>query len=40
MIVDKDAFFDMDCSLSSKVKLGNGEYVEVEGKDGIRVAIK
>lgn len=40
MTGDKDAFIDMDSSFRSKVKLGNKEYVEVEGKDSIGVATK
>ena len=40
MTGDKDAFLGMDSSFSSKVKLGNGEYVEVKGKGSIGVATK
>ena len=40
MMRDKDAFIDMDSSFGSKVKLGNGEFVEVEGKGSIGVATK
>ena len=35
-----DAFIDMNSSFCLKVKLGNGEYVEVEGKGSIGVATK
>jgi len=40
MMGDKDAFIDMNSSFCLKVKLGNGEYVEVEGKGSIGVATK
>jgi transposase InsO family protein len=40
MTGDKDAFIDIVPSFGSKVKLGNGEYVEVEGKGSIGVATK
>lgn len=40
MTGDKEAFIDIDPSFGSKVKLGNGEFVEVEGKGSIRVATK
>ena len=30
MTGDDDAFMDMDSSFNSKVKLGNGDYVEVK----------
>lgn len=40
MTGDKDAFISMNPSFSSKVKLRNGEYVEVEGKGIIRVSTK
>ena len=40
MTGDKNAFIDVDPSFGSKVKLGNGEYVEVEGKGSIGVATK
>jgi hypothetical protein len=32
MTGDKDAFIDIVPSFGSKVKLGNGEYVEVESR--------
>jgi predicted amidophosphoribosyltransferase len=38
MTGDKDAFIDIVPTFGSKVKLGNGEYVEVEGKGSIGVA--
>lgn len=40
MTEDKEAFLDMDSSFSSKVKLGNGENVEVKGKGSIGVEAK
>jgi len=40
MTGDKEAFIVIDPSFGSKVKLGNGEFVEVEGKGNIRVATK
>ena len=40
MMRDKNAFVDMGSSFGSKVKLGNGEYVEVEGKGNIGLATK
>jgi len=40
MIGDKEAYVNMDSSFASKVKLDNGEYVEVEDKDNIRGTTK
>jgi len=40
MTRDKDAFINMKSSFGSKVKLDNGEYIEVEGKGSIGVATK
>ena len=40
MTGDKEAYIGIDPSFSSKVKLRNGEFVEVEGKGSIIVATK
>lgn len=40
MIGDKNSFFDINRSFGTKIKLGNEEYVEVEGKGSIKVATK
>ncbi|KAI4346126.1 hypothetical protein L6164_013204 [Bauhinia variegata] len=37
---DKEAFIDMDSSFSLEVKLGNGEYIEVKGKESIDITTK
>jgi len=40
MTGDKEAYIGIDPSFGSKVKLRNGEFVEVEGKGSIIVATK
>ena len=40
MTADKDIFLDMDSSFNSKVKLRNGDHVEIKGKGSIAVETK
>lgn len=40
MTGQKGAFINIDSSCGSKVKLGNGEHVEVKGKGSIGVTMK
>ena len=37
MIPEKEIFYDLDTSFTSKVKMGNGELAEVKGKGNIQV---
>ena len=40
MTADKDAFLDIDSSFNSKVKLRNGDHIEIKGKGSIGVETK